>query len=992
MFRTKKIAWVLFFVLLALGASFPGAQAQLVDNYGLQGNSAAPEPAREPENKDNPQTRVPELFQWPLPDENSEIFEERKNISESTFVEEAPPAPYPKEEREKEHLREKVPGKLQPFAPREKKMVDVPGLPEKQFVDSGDFRDPFFPVRGFQRNSAKALKPGITVDGLKFFSYADSGKFVEKYYRDANFSLQDVFGKVVQLEEERGCLYCHRGIEEISSNHRFRCTQCHNGNRRAKTLPKAHEGLVANPSDLNHAGQFCGKCHADQIEKVNRSSMATAKGMINITRYAWGAQPYGKPVYSLHPDIQAREEAYPPLAGKGHPVDEFLRTKCLRCHLQGEAPHRPGDYRATGCAACHMIYGNDGQTLTHDRAIQSRQQERLAENKNIFQRASSARSLESGRGYPVVHQFTLAVPSVQCEHCHNANGVGNEYEGLLSMPARPKPSRSKVDAEKPLLYGSEHEFLAPDIHREKGMHCIDCHGVNDIKGNPASSDLHSNVEIRCEDCHGTHAKKPEEFLLVQSDPKAQEILQAVDRNPNLAKKIKAGNVILVNSRGGKMPHVKMEKNQWVLYSKVSGKKHVIPVLKDIGPPPAHQVSKHMSAMECHTCHARWSASEWGMHVIREASPDLDKWRNWSFSDPTLQQLLAGEDEKEPAVKMLDWLTAKSSANGIEGDWIAGGAWWDIVTETTWSSLILGKNERGKYSIMKPRHQYFLTQGGGKDQPPKKNAEILKTADGKPGLILLPHAPHTIRKSVRSCESCHENPEAAGLGNPLKRSIQDGKLFFSEWNSKQRLLPEFQLKQVITARGETLQTALPAGRARFLDSKEVGSLAKTSDAYRAFRYLDLRYLRFPRLLVRNEFPYDILHKANEKTYGEPVAVEDLYYDFSKNQFFASGTSLGDILEKQKQEELEPREPEMGFPEPALPEETIQAPAPVLQAPMAGQTPPAAQPELAVPAPAPLKEKTLEEEGHSIIDFFQGIFKENLPAAVPQDPQGNFSNGQ
>ena len=165
------------------------------------------------------------------------------------------------------------------------------------------------------------------------------------------------------------------------------------------------------------------------------------------------------------------------------------------------------------------------------------------------------------------------------------------------------------------------------------MHCIDCHGSNDIKGAASTPALHSKVEIRCEDCHGTHTRGPSQFLLVQSDPNTKKVLTAVNKNPNLRKKIRAGNVILVNSKGTNMPHIKQDKNQWVLYSKVSGKKHVIPVLKNREPPPAHQIQKHMTTMECHACHARWSASDWGMHLIREASPDLGKWSNWNFSDP-----------------------------------------------------------------------------------------------------------------------------------------------------------------------------------------------------------------------------------------------------------------------------------------------------------------------------------------------------------------------
>ncbi len=976
---TKKFWLIFLFALLPLAISVSSLYGQM-ENDPQPPQEISPFPAV-PELQPDGSTNIqqPELFQWPPPSESSEISEEKKAISESTFVEEAPPATYPQESP----LEGKGVEDLSPYSPQEKRMVEVPAVPEKPFDDAGDFRDPFFPIRGFQENSTKVLNPGVTVDGLQFFSYAGSDQFVEKFYRDSNFSLEKVFGKVTQLDTSLvGCLRCHVGIEEISSNHKFKCTKCHGGNRRAKSLASAHKGMVPNPSDLEHADKFCGKCHADQIEKVKRSQMATAKGMINITRYAWGAQPYGKINYSLRANPEDQTEAsFPPL-DKKHPVDSFLQTKCLRCHLQSPAPHRPGDYRATGCAACHMVYANDGLSMTRDRAIQSKKQNPFEENKTIFQRANASRSLTNKRGYPIIHKFTSAIPSVQCEHCHNDNGIGNEFEGMLRKPARPNISSSKVDAEKPLLYGSEHEFLTPDIHRERGMHCIDCHGSADIKGAPSSPALYSKVQIRCEDCHGTHSKEPGEFLLVQADPNTKAVLKTVNKNPNLRKKIRPGNIILVNSQGTKMPHIKRDKDQWVLYSKVSGKKHVIPILKNIPPPPAHQIKKHMAALECHACHARWSASDWGMHLIRETSPDLEKWKNWSFSDPTLQQLLAQEIPEDASGKMLDWSTAKSTPKGIEGNWI-DGVWWDVFTETSWRDMVLGKNARGKYSIMKPRHQYFLTDRTEENQASGKRAEVLKTVDGKPGLILVPHTPHTIRKSVRSCESCHDSTLAVGLGDSLKRSVADGILFTREFKTNNRLLPQFQLKQVITKKGPDLQTAVPPKESRFLNDKEVSALANKSDVYRVFRYLNLKRLQYPRLLTRNSFPYDLKHKANEKLYGLPVPVEDLYYDFNKNQFFASGTSLKDIAE----ERLREQETQ----EPPTHEELLtsdEEAAPGFFEPLAEQEPTEGHSETSEPPPSS-NMPTLDEEGNRIIDFFQGIFKEGPPPSVDNQDQPPFN---
>jgi hypothetical protein len=975
MLLIKKFWFATLLVLLLVSMTASSIYGQVEHPLEQREDLNQPLPATEPGENETPDIQTPDLFQWPLPLESSETSEAKKAISESTFVEEAPPAT-PKEGRlDGSGIKD-----LPPVSPQKKRTVQVPVFQKKPFVDAGDFRDPFFFVRGFQENSPQVLQPGVTVDGLQFFSYADSNKFMENFYRNTNFSLDEVFEDVVQLESSQGCLHCHRGIEEISSNHKFRCTQCHGGNRRAKTLPQAHKDLVANPSDLDHAAKFCGKCHAQQIKMVEQSAMTTAKGIINTTRYAWGAQPYDKAKYSLRPNAEALETLLP-LAGKEHPVDSFLRTKCLRCHVQGESPHRSGDYRATGCASCHMVYGNDGLTLTQDRAVQSQQQTYAQENKTRFQQGHASQSLKNKRGYPVMHKFTLAIPSVQCEHCHNANGVGNEFEGLLRKPARPHLTGTKTDFEKPVLYGSEHELLLPDIHRERGMHCIDCHGTNGIKETPGSPGMHSQIKIRCKDCHGTHSKEPAEFLLVQSDPNTTEILKSVNRNSNLRKKIQAGNIILVSSDGVRMPHIKRDKKQWVLYSKVTGKKHVIPILKNIKQPPAHQVNKHMTSMECHTCHARWSASDWGMHLIKEPSLDLDKWKNWSFSDPTLQQLLSQKNEQAAPGKMLDWLTAKSNPDGIDGTWV-DGLWWDIFTETGWKDMILGKNAQEKYTVMKPRYQYFLSERSGKNLPSGKRGEVLKTVDDKPSLILVPHTPHTIRKSVRSCESCHESNVAMGLGNPLKRSIQDGKMFFTEFNKNNRLLPEFQLKQMVTDEGTVLQTAVPPKETRFLKSKEIAALVQKSDTYRAFRYLNLRNLQYPRLLIRNEFPYDLKHLANEKSYGHPTPVEDLYYDFEKNQFFASGTSLKDILEKRAQEPESPATSETGQ-SPSFQVEINDAPYLQTPAPLAEQAPVVELPE-SNDLPQPPKEQTLKEEGNAIVDFFQGIFKEGSPQPPLANP--------
>ncbi len=816
------------------------------------------------------------------------------------------------------------PRSLEGGKPFKKSLVETPKYLVKPFADAEDFRDPFILLRGYGDQASRVLKPGVTVDGLRFYAYREADAFIEAYYRQSGFALENVFGRSALAKDGSGCVECHQGIEEISPNHRFKCTQCHEGNSRRRSLPAAHRKLVANPSDLKHAGKYCGKCHADHIRKISAAPMTTGKKLIRQTRYAWGAGLPDADHYSLYSEGVG---ATLPAAGSGHKVDELLRVKCSRCHIQSEAPRRPGDYRATGCAACHMVYANDGLSLSRDLVVRARQKKSARENPNRFSRNFAANSLKNPRGYPLLHKFTVAIPSVQCRHCHNANGVGNEFAGLLGKPARPKSAFKKLDGDQPVLYGRDHDFLLPDIHREKGMHCIDCHDADEMKPDPAALEL--SVSIKCEDCHGTHDQAPQEFMLVESDPAFPALKKKLSLNPNLVGKIKAGDLVLRAPSGKRLNHVVKRNNRWTLYSKVTGKAHVVPTLAEIEPPPAHQIEKHMQTVECHACHARWSANEWGLHLIREEEPDFENWKDWSFSDPVLQQALkdaAQNPESRPA-SMLDWLTVRSGKNGLEGARVPG-IWWDVFSETDWDAMPLGKNRRDKYTIMKPRFQYFFTERISKQGPPAERARAPLTSDGKPGLLFAPHTPHTARKKARPCESCHENNIAVGLGDPRLESVTDPDAFLTELKTRNRILPQFQLKQMVDERGVEIQTPLVEEGARFLNAAEILSLQVPSENYKAYRFMDLRASGFGRLLSRKAFPYDVLHNKNEKEFGRESKSGDYLYDLDGNTVLpleSSGSSLGALEPLEPDQNLggliDPSEDETSPPIPDFSQETV-----------------------------------------------------------------------
>jgi hypothetical protein len=71
---------------------------------------------------------------------------------------------------------------------------------------------------------------------------------------------------------------------------------------------------------------------------------------------------------------------------------------------------QPGDYRASGCSACHVIYAND-RSPEHSGAY--------AIHGNLGLTATSDPTIPRNEsGHPIRHQFTRSIPSSQCIVCH----------------------------------------------------------------------------------------------------------------------------------------------------------------------------------------------------------------------------------------------------------------------------------------------------------------------------------------------------------------------------------------------------------------------------------------------------------------------------------------------------------------------------------------------------------------------------------------------
>ncbi|HEY5907943.1 MAG TPA: hypothetical protein VIZ31_07845, partial [Vicinamibacteria bacterium] len=102
----------------------------------------------------------------------------------------------------------------------------------------------------------------------------------------------------------------------------------------------------------------------------------------------------------------------------------------------------PGDYRSSGCSACHVVYAND-------RARSNSAAYAAGGNRGFTQTADSTVP-KNESGHPLKHAFTRSIPSSQCITCHMHPGTNmvttylgytwwdNEVDGQVMYPKEPK--------------------------------------------------------------------------------------------------------------------------------------------------------------------------------------------------------------------------------------------------------------------------------------------------------------------------------------------------------------------------------------------------------------------------------------------------------------------------------------------------------------------------------------------------------------------------
>ena len=235
---------------------------------------------------------------------------------------------------------------------------------------------------------------------------------------------------------------------------------CHAGETRAvSTSMMTHSGMLWGAALYNNGGypakntRFGESYNRDgKPESIKTSPTPTpeetrAKGVLPELDplYRWETSQPGNVLRVFERGGRKKSEVGNPIAEEnpGKPEDKLsdrgfgteLRTDPVFLGLQktrlldpvmslpGTNDH-PGDYRSSGCSACHVIYANDrdpAHSASYAKFGHSGQSD-----------SADATISKSESGHPIRHAFTRSIPSSQCMICHIHPGTNmvTTYFGL----------------------------------------------------------------------------------------------------------------------------------------------------------------------------------------------------------------------------------------------------------------------------------------------------------------------------------------------------------------------------------------------------------------------------------------------------------------------------------------------------------------------------------------------------------------------------------
>jgi len=184
-----------------------------------------------------------------------------------------------------------------------------------------------------------------------------------------------------------------------------------------------------------------------------------------------------------------------------------------------------------------------------------------------------------------------------------------------------------------------------DVHLQKGMHCVDCHFVQDVHGNTKLyGEVRAAIEIQCIDCHGTVTRaatlKTTGPASDTSGPEGRDLRTL--RTPFGKRRFEQrGDEIIQNSmveegRYWEVPQTKatIDPNNKKRYNPRAALAKTVRFGADgcfeWGDVPAggEKCLAHQNAnMSCIACHSSWNASCYGCHLPQKANKKLPQLHN-----------------------------------------------------------------------------------------------------------------------------------------------------------------------------------------------------------------------------------------------------------------------------------------------------------------------------------------------------------------------------
>ncbi len=376
----------------------------------------------------------------------------------------------------------------------------------------------------------------------------------------------------IETKADESCLQCHINTKGYSKYHNpelIGCASCHLGDATTLNKDDSHKGMVLIPGNLPDASETCGKCHPNELKKIENSLMTTNSGLVAVDKYVF--EEADSPNYHYHiKEIQNSAS------------DKHLRDLCANCHLGAEKKEF-GEItqlsRGGGCNACHLNY---------DEASKNDLNNYLSSNKKEL---------------PIYHPATnIFVTNEHCFGCHSRSSrISTNYEGWQETTLDESDIINK-EGYRVLEDKRVYKYIEEDVHHTKGMLCIDCHSSHEVMGD-GKLYLHEEqaVKLQCSDCH--FKEKPNTIPYDSLD--TESMLVFLHRDYKHTDK----QIISVKKDGHPLVNTFVDSvGNAFLIGKKDGKLHELKPQSDV----CSRDNAHKD-MACSTCHSSWTTKCIGCH-------------------------------------------------------------------------------------------------------------------------------------------------------------------------------------------------------------------------------------------------------------------------------------------------------------------------------------------------------------------------------------------